>query len=198
MVKLLALHHCQAIFAAALITVGLCNLIADYLRRGFELLRQLLRRTTSPYQLDHLLAEFRRIRGVLSSTSWTPKLKQMGVQETGSTSINRCPISERRAVSAKVMLHHRTKSNIKEADMNAQMRCLWSPDYFHLRLRGPNLKWLHHGSTAALRTTASVYPPKRGYPNSWEGVREICWQRCNGNVTVLPSGTAIGHRQSAA
>jgi hypothetical protein len=27
--------------------------------------------------------------------------------------------------------------------------------------------------------------------NYWESVRQICWQRCNGNVTVLPSETAM-------
>jgi hypothetical protein len=58
-------------------------------------------------------------------------------------------------------------------------------DYFHLRVSSPDLRWFCHGSTAALRTTASVY---------LGDVREICWQQCNGNVTVLSSETAIGHR----
>jgi hypothetical protein len=85
--KLLALHRCQAILAVALITVGLCNPIADCLRRGFELLRQLLRRTTGPYQLDHPPTGFRRTRGCFFDIV-DSEIKQMGVHETGSTSVH--------------------------------------------------------------------------------------------------------------
>jgi hypothetical protein len=63
--KLLALHRRQAILAAALVTIGLRNPVADGLRRRLELLRQLLRRATGPYQLDHLPAKFRRVSAVL-------------------------------------------------------------------------------------------------------------------------------------
>src|ERR1700674_7054 len=50
----------QAILAAALVTVGLRDPVADRLGRRFELLRQLLRRATGPHQLNHLPAEFPR------------------------------------------------------------------------------------------------------------------------------------------
>src|SRR6202140_3822651 len=87
-VELLALRRRQAILAAAFVTVGLCDPVADRLRRRFELLRQFLRRATGPNHLDHLPAELRRIRCVLVCHCGLRKLKRSGVHETGATSVS--------------------------------------------------------------------------------------------------------------
>src|SRR6516162_8354409 len=87
MIELLALRRRQPILAAALVTVGLRNPIADRLGRRFEIPRQFLGAAAGSNQVNHLPAELRRITWVLLWHGGLRKLNRSGVHESGATSV---------------------------------------------------------------------------------------------------------------